>query len=245
MYYNIIALIFYTGHGEKDTGNWCFKDGVITFDDIFNIYIKHFRGKSLQIISDCSYSGNWIKECIKKLDERGILSCGHHTRERGILLKIFTSCQPNEEATLLTYCKCGIRYSEEDKGVVLKYDEEIKLEQAQNGQNPMYIDFRHIYCYKQPEDQCELDSTCTWEDRLGHKKEQIFQVLNEDHWCYVLVDKEKIDEFKAKNATGNIEVGKAATYGDVLQSGSGRNPPVDVEEKLKLRFNNDAYALSC
>ena len=177
----------------------------------------------------------------QKLDECGILSCGHHTREQGILLKIFTSCQPNEEATLLTFCRHGIRYSEEDKGVLLKFDERIKSEQAQKGQIPMHIDFRHIYCYKLPKKKCELDSTCSWEDRLGSKKEQIFLLLNEDHWCYVLVDKEKIDEFKAKNATGNIEVGEAAIYGEVLHSGPGRNPPSDVKRKLKLRFNDNTH----
>ena len=165
--------------------------------------MKHLRGKSLQIILDCSYSGNWIKECAKKLDECGILSCGHHTRERGILLKIFTSCQPNEEATLLTYCRHGIRYSEVDKGVLVKYDEEIKLEQAQEGQNPMYIDFRHINCGKKPGEQCELDPTCTWEDHLGNKREQ---VLNED----MLVD----NEINKSNTAGNIE-GESATYREV------------------------------
>uniref|UniRef100_A0A1X7VFE7 Uncharacterized protein n=1 Tax=Amphimedon queenslandica TaxID=400682 RepID=A0A1X7VFE7_AMPQE len=55
----------YTGHGEKDTGNWCFKDGVISFNDIFELYINHFKGKPLSITSDCSYSGNWINECGK------------------------------------------------------------------------------------------------------------------------------------------------------------------------------------
>ena len=124
----------------------------------------------------------------------------------------------------------------------MTYDEEVKLEQAQKGQNPMYIDFRHIQCYKLPNDQCELDSTCTWEDRLGNKREQVLSVVNKDHWCYVLVDKEKIDEFKAKNATGNIEVGKAATYGEVLHSGSGRYPPVNVKRKLNLRFDVNTLA---
>ena len=157
--------------------------------------MKHLRGKSLQIISDCSYSGNWIKECAKKLDKHGILSCGHHTRERGILLKIFTSCQPNEEATLLTHCRCGIRYSEVDKGVLVKYDEEIKLEQAQKGQNPMYIDFRHINCCELPENQCELESTCTWEDHLGNKREQVLQ-----------------DNKNESNTAGNIEVGGSTTF---------------------------------
>ena len=204
--------------------------------------MEHFQGKSLQIISDCSYSGNWIKRCAMKLDECGILSCGHHTREQRVLLKIFTSCQPNEEATLLTFCRRGIRYSKEDKGVLLKYDEEIKLEQAQKGQNPMYIDFRHIHCYELPEKQCELDSTCTWEDRLGSKRERVFLVLNEDHWCYVLVDKEKIDEFKVENATKSIKVDEAAEYGKVLYSGSGKNPPYDIKKMLNLRFDVNTYA---
>ena len=162
--------------------------------------MKHLKGKSLQIISDCSYSGNWIKECAKKLDEHGILSCGHHTRKRGILLKIFTSCQPNEEATLLTYCRCGIRYSEVDKGVLVKYDEEIKLEQAQKGQNPMYIDFRHINCDKQPEEQCELDSTYTWENCLGNKREPVLHQDNKNE----------------SNTAGNIEVGGSANILKVL-----------------------------
>ena len=29
------ALIWYMGHGQKNTGNWCFKDGEITLDEIY------------------------------------------------------------------------------------------------------------------------------------------------------------------------------------------------------------------
>ena len=198
--------------------------------------MEHLRGKSLQIITDCSYSGNWIKECAKKLDECGILSCGHHTREQGILLKIFTSCQPNEEAILLTFCRRGIRYSEVDKGVVVTYDEVIKPGENQ-AQYSLYTDFRHIQCNKEPEQQCELDSTCTWEDRIGNKKRQVFLVNNEhksfSSWYYVLVYEDKIDDFKASK---NIKVGAAANYGKVLYSGPGANPPKDIEEKINLRF---------
>ena len=236
-----IALIYYTGHGEKDTGNWCFKDGVISFNDIFDLYMMHFRGKSLQIVSDCSYSGKWIYDCGKKLDEYGILSCGHKTREQKMLFKIFTSCQPHEEATLLTFSRKGIRYGEEDKGVLIKYDEEIKLEQVQTGQNPMHVDFRHIHCYKMPGDQCELDSTCTWGDRLGKIREQIVFLVDNKHekfpsWYYLLIAEDIFDEFKDKQDKGDIGVKEATKFGKVLYSGPGKNPPGDVEKKLNLRF---------
>ncbi|XP_019851729.1 PREDICTED: uncharacterized protein LOC109581770 isoform X2 [Amphimedon queenslandica] len=235
------ALIYYTGHGEKDTGNWCFKDGVISFNDIFELYMMHFRGKSLQIVSDCSYSGKWIHDCGKKLDEYGILSCGHKTREQKMLFKIFTSCQPHEEATLLTYSRKGMKYSEEDEGVVINYDEEIKMEPAQKGQNPMLVDFRHIHCYKMPGDQCELDSTCTWEDRLSKKRERIVLLVDNKHnkfpsWYYLLISEDAFDEFKGKQEKGNIGIEK------VLYSGPGKNPPSDVKKKLNLRFDMNTYA---
>ena len=46
---NFSATLWYTGHGERGTGNWCFKDGVITFEDIFGLYMDHMRGKRLTI----------------------------------------------------------------------------------------------------------------------------------------------------------------------------------------------------
>ena len=75
--YTCIALIWYTGHGEKATGNWCFKVGVISFEDLFALYMDHFRGKVLTLVCDCSYSGSWVEQCAMKLDEIGIPSCGH------------------------------------------------------------------------------------------------------------------------------------------------------------------------
>ena len=47
-----IVVLHYTGDSEVGTGNWCFKDGVITFRDVYDIYIQCFKGKGLSIISD-------------------------------------------------------------------------------------------------------------------------------------------------------------------------------------------------
>ena len=56
--------LYYSGHGEGDgvanTGNWVFKDDVITLQDV----IDEMDGKHetiLKIYSNCSYSGSWAK----------------------------------------------------------------------------------------------------------------------------------------------------------------------------------------
>jgi len=94
----VSAVLCYLGHSEVGPGNWCFKDGTISFQEIFDLYRIHHSGKPLTIQSDCCYSGNWVRDCAKTLDKLGIPPCGHRARERGILIKVFTSCQPDQKA---------------------------------------------------------------------------------------------------------------------------------------------------
>merc|ERR1712228_746511 len=56
--------IYYTGHGETDTGNWCFSDGVISLKDVMKKYrIKRAGNRdALNLIIDCCYSGDWALE---------------------------------------------------------------------------------------------------------------------------------------------------------------------------------------
>ena len=226
-----IAVIHYTGHGEKDTGNWCFKDGVITFNDIFDLYVTHFKGKSLSILSDCSYSGNWINDCAKRLDDLNVPSCGHHTREQGLLFSIVTSCQPNEEATALCFINEAVEYSEADKRMIIKYNKTLT-----SGQKTMCRDFRTIHCGKPVDESCEADSDCTWNDHLNIKSHLVYIVRGEEKghlvWHYVFVDEEKLDDFKAKLATGAIDV---SDYGRILKSGWGKDSPKDIVRKINLR----------
>ncbi|XP_019852753.1 PREDICTED: uncharacterized protein LOC109582478 [Amphimedon queenslandica] len=224
------VFLYYTGHGEKDTGNWCFKDGVISFNDIFELYVNHFKGKPLAIVSDCSYSGNWINECSKRLDEMDVPSCGHHTRKQGLLFQIYTSCQPNEEATALCYVDEAVQYSEADKSVIYWHGATLS-----SGQKTMCTDFRYIYCSKLANESCEADADCTWNNRF--KGCLLYCVRGKEKgraaWHYVLVDEEKVADFKAQVATGFIDV---ADYGRILKSGWGEDPPKDIERKMELRF---------
>ena len=193
--------------------------------------MTHFKGKPLTIISDCSYSGNWINDCAKRLDEMNVPSCGHHTREHGLLFKIYTSCQPSEEATALCYINEAVEYSEADKAVILWYGKTLT-----SGQKTMWTDFRTIRCGKQADESCEADSDCTWNDCLNIKSRLVYLVHGEDKgrpaWHFVFVDEEKLDDFKAQVASGTIN---AADYGRILKSGWGKDPPKDIVRKMDLR----------
>ena len=232
IYINYLAVIWYTGNGEKNTGNWCFKDGVITFQDIFGLYMDCFRGKRLTIRSDCSYSGNWIKDCVKTLDDLGIPSCGHHTREQRILLRLICSCGANEDATALCYITGAHKFDETNKCIVTYLNKKLS-----SGQTTKGASFTDVRCSKTAPETCEIDSTCTWEDRIFNKYYRVHLVHNEDKgfpcWHYVLVDEDKLLAFKAKMITGKIDV---AEYGTVLYSGWGQDPPKDIVRKLNLRF---------
>jgi len=57
-------------------------------------------GKVLAIYTDCCYSGQWVVDCAKCLDEMGIGACGHQTMQKGISIRVIASCEPNQKATV-------------------------------------------------------------------------------------------------------------------------------------------------
>ena len=42
--YFLLVTVYYLGHGKRDTGDWCFQDGFITFSDIAELYSRYLRG---------------------------------------------------------------------------------------------------------------------------------------------------------------------------------------------------------
>ena len=219
-----IVIIYYTGHGEKNTGNWCFKDGVITFNDVFNLYKEHFEAKQLTIISDCSYSGNWITECANCLDEMGIPSCGHQARKSNILLSVIASCQSNEEATSLCYSNEAVEYIEDIK--VVKFHCNTKLTQ----QTPVGVDFRLIRCGNKDIELCEADSDCTWKDCVTSNKYNIVPLSTSINgiklWIIALIDKE---------ALANVETEAAVNQLKVINSYYGEKIPENEKRKIYLQ----------
>ena len=192
--------------------------------------MNHFKGKPLTITSDCSYSGNWINDCAKRLDDLNVPSCGHHTREQGLLFQIVTSCQPNEEATALCFINEAVEYSEADKAVIITFNGTLT-----SGQKSMLQNFKNIHCSKPASESCEATLDCTWSNCL--KSHLIYRVRGTDRgraaWYYVLVDEDKIVDYKnsLKSDTINLE-----NYGTILESGYGEHPPERIEQKIKCRF---------
>ena len=227
-YYKLLSIVYvwYTGHGERGTGNWCFKDGVISFEDIFALYMDYFRGKLLSLICDCSYSGSWVKKCTKKLDEIEMPSCGHHTREQGILIKVYCSCHHDQQATMLSYCEEGVYI---ENGTLLYSRKKLSESQQTSG-----VDFTIIQCRR--DEECEIPAHHTWMDRIINGR-YVYLVRGKDKdkpaWHYVLVDEKKENQFKAQVATGNIDV---AEYGKILYSGWGKDPPEEKKKQINDQF---------
>ena len=80
----------YIGAGKRNTGDWCFEDGFITFRDLTHLYLQLLHGRVLSIVTDCSHSGCWVKQCMTFLDEQGVGPCGHSARDKGVLIKVIS-----------------------------------------------------------------------------------------------------------------------------------------------------------
>ena len=44
--FSAIVVLHYIGPGKKNTGDWCFADGFITFKDIKEAYMECFRSNA-------------------------------------------------------------------------------------------------------------------------------------------------------------------------------------------------------
>ena len=234
------ALIYYTGHGEEGTGNWCFKDGTITFQDIFTLYNKYLKGKLLHIVTDCSYSGQWVVECAKCLDEMRIGACGHQTREQGILIKVWASCQPHQKANNgSSVIQEGIYYNETWNCIGAYYNKRLSDTQTTYG-----CDFTRTKCLQLegPTSPCRLPDiqgkySWKWQDVVdtdSNPGSLIHTVHGRDRgwdsWHIVLAERALLDDFKLKIKSGGIDI---ADYGYVIKSGWGKDPPNAVIEAIE------------
>lgn len=235
------ALIWYTGYGERHTGNWCFKDGTISFSDIINLYQTFFQGKVLYLVCDCAHAGQWVMTYTNFLEENGIPACGHKAKEKGYLLKIYTSCQPEQKVRDFCFSTGAVNLGS-DNCLGFFHCKQISPEQTTFG-----TDFTKLLCFQDVDKKCQLENIThrwTWVDyakkqRSAAIEDLVFLVRGKDRgkaaWHYVLVNEGLKEEFRTKIATGNIDVAK---YGYVVCSGWGENPPDDIKTKVSV-FTRD------
>ena len=198
--------------------------------------MNNFRGGVLTIHSDCSYAGHWLKQFQTFMDEQGVQPCGHSARDRGILIKLYTSCQSNEVPHRLLY---SIRANGNDKNKGMAYIERSGFEVV-HAQHIKWIDSTYITCNNKSIDElCTLKPGDSWHKRSARERLRI--VRGDDHgcraWHYVLLvdDQDTIDKFE--ELTQGENAGKNTlnlkNYGKVLKSGWGEEPPNDVKEWIE------------
>ena len=200
----------------------------------------YFRGRVLYIMSDCSYSGSWVKECMEFMDEQGVGPCGHVAKEKGILVKVYASCLSNEipmELAFSTHC------AQNDKNLgTVAYKTVSRYKEIHEGQHFSGLDFTRVRCKNKIDEPCTMAPGSTWQ--RWSTAERLFVVRSNDRgrpvWYYVLVvdDEDTIRILKDKTQGDNA--GKHTTnledYGKVLKSGWGEDPPNEMEEWIKKNY---------
>ena len=222
------------GHSEEGTGNWCFKDGTISFREIFDLYRKYLSQKRIHIQCDCCYSGQWVIDCAKTLGSLGISPCGHRAIEHGVLIKVFASCKSDQKAAEPCYSVESQLLNED--GTWSYYFRK----NVNDTQQFCLTDFTRLVCCRGPDESCSSEEALknwTWEEAIdGKLKSRIHIVQGTDQgrqvWHIVLLSntsEEYKERFLEQAKTGNIDVAK---WGYIIESGWGEDPPDSVGKKI-------------
>ena len=115
------------------------------FEDIYSLYKDFFKGRHLYIVTDCCYSGSWVKECARLLDQDGI-KCGHVAGRQGVYIKVFAACLPNEPAYDKYYTQCkGVKLHSHrtDRSKTIKFAEHqcLHYKSSAASQTTLGVDF--------------------------------------------------------------------------------------------------------
>ena len=221
------AELCYLGNSEKETGNWCFKDGTISFQEIFDIYRRTCPDKVFSIRSDCSYSGQWVRECARVLDSLHISPCGHRARENGALVKVFASCQPDQEP-----CYSIEAVTVEDDGSIIYSAKQLTEHKSKR------FDSTRLACCREPDSPCPKTTFqhLTWENavdrtinlRLVRRREG-----ERDVWYYLILHRAGDDYLQQFDSQYKRDSSlRLSDWGYILEYGEGQNPPQTVEDKV-------------
>ena len=237
------VLLHYIGDGKRQTGDWCFQDGFITFADLATRYLQLLRGRVLTIISDCSHSGSWVRECMTFLDQQGVGPCGHKARDKGILLKVFTSCLSHQIPRQLAHSVYGCKNDKNTGGMSFsKLHDCIKPNaEVADSQHVRGSDFTVVKCgQKSIDEECLCLPQADWHTWSASNRTYITRGTDKGRkvWHLILAvdDDNTILQFVEKTqgesrGTSNIDV---QDYGIVLKSGWGEGP-TDEERKSALK----------
>jgi hypothetical protein len=224
--YTLLVDLYYIGAGRKGTGDWCFEDGFITFKDIAHLYLQYFRGQVLSIISDCSHSGSWIRECMAFLDEQGVKPCGHSAKNEDIFIKIFTSCLSHQVPRQLEHSVYACR---NDKNTGL-----FTMGVCNNDvQNSFSENFTELKC-GQPDTarECLCLPEATWQTWSTRRRIRKVRDRANNMWILLLLvdDDETVLQFSTADSIDYRD------YGQILKMGHGEEPTAEDYKSILQQF---------
>ena len=172
------------------------------------------------------------------LDEQGVQPCGHKAREKGMIIKVYTSCQSYEIPTEYRYSVSGVR-NDKNTGVMVF----CPGKQLLTTQETDCIDCSELHCGSKTIDEpCTLQPHHTWKKVSEGKRVRLVRGEDQGHpvWCYILLE-DDIDiqsNFEAHFEEGSMYTGtiELTNYGKILESGWGENSPNDTKDKINKEY---------
>ena len=172
------------------------------------------------------------------LDEQGVQPCGHKAREKGMVIKVYTSCQSYEIPTEYRYSVSGATNDKNTGVMVFSYKKPLLTTQKTD-----YIDCSKLHCGSMTIDEpCTLQPHHTWKKVGEGNRLRIVRGKDQDGlaWHYILLE-DDIDiqnNFEAHYAEGGTHTGTIdlTNYGKILESGFGENPPNDIKDRIEKEY---------
>ena len=184
----------------------------------------------MSIVSDCCYSGNWVKDCAKTLDRLGISPCGHRAREQGILVKVFASCQPDQKAAEPSHSVEAV--------TVLDDGTQVIGARQLTQQRSAWFTSTKLVCCRAPDSPCPRNTFqhLKWEDGLDGKF-NIRQITRKegraDKWYYIMLHRAGDEYAAAFDAQFKRDPAlQLSDWGYVLESGQGTDIPQEIQKKV-------------
>lgn len=204
-------------------------DACITFDDIFNLYVEHFRGKLLCIVIDACYSGQWTQRLAEKLGERNIGACGHLAKEAGFLIKVVAASGPCQTAWDGLFSEVGMESSKSGE-MTFHCNSTIRIDTME--QTTCSLDSTKIRCFVQPGAECKFQEIprsvdWSWRDLTNARMKRkiacrVRLIRRKNYWQKVLVQDGEDDD---------------DVFEYVISEGRGRYPPDDIDKMIADCFH--------
>ena len=172
-----------------------------------------------------------MRDCAKILDQLGIPPCGHRARERGVLIKVVASCQPDQKAA-------GPCYSVEATKVYADGTQRTNAKQLTQ-QRPTWFDDTQLVCCRGPDSPCPKNTFThlKWEDNVSGCL-QVKSVKRKEgdayKWYYIMLNRaseEYGSTFSSQFAKDSAMC--LSDWGYVLESGEGRDIPQEIQDKVR------------